>query len=189
MFALALAAPAFSPPASQCTSSALSRRELFAQGAGAAFAALPLAAFADGANSKATVDRARGIYGSRVFRLQTASAAEIADEANVLTLFITGSYRGAGGDVKEMSKKLKGIAKTVVSKAKAGDEAGSKAALKEFIAIAKITENDMVAGGNFNPKQRRNAGAPPTSEIEAQMGTVAYSLYEPLKTGKGYNAL
>ena len=38
-----------------------------------------------------------------------------------------------------------------------------------------------VAGGNFNPLQRRNAGAPPTSEIEAQMGTQAFALYEPIK--------
>lgn len=31
----------------------------------------------------------------------------------------------------------------------------------------------------FTPNQRRNPGAPPTSEIESQMGTLAYSLYKP----------
>ena len=41
-----------------------------------------------------------------------------------------------------------------------------------------------VAGGNFNPLQRRNAGAPPTSEIEAQMGTQAFSLCGELPKGK-----
>ena len=32
-----------------------------------------------------------------------------------------------------------------------------------------------------DPKQRRNAGAPATSEIEAQMGTQAFALYTNVK--------
>ena len=37
-----------------------------------------------------------------------------------------------------------------------------------------------VKGGNFNPKQRRNPGAPETAAIEGQMGSLAYALYKPL---------
>jgi len=55
---------------------------------------------------------------------------------------------------------------------------------KEFIALGKIRETDIVKGGNFDPTQRRNPGAPPTAEIEAQMGTSAYALYKPIKDGQ-----
>merc|ERR1719217_1241571 len=190
MLALGLAATAFTPPATRCSSTpAISRRDLF-QGAGAAlaFTAVP-AAFADGANSKANAERARQIYGSRCYRLQTATAAEIVDDANVLTLFITGSYRGDGN--KETPKALKGLAKKIVASAKAGDEASAKASLKEFLALGKITKDQTTsADAIYAPKQRRNPGAPPTSEIEAQMGTEAFALYEAGgkkgATGKGY---
>ena len=36
-------------------------------------------------------------------------------------------------------------------------------------------------GNNWDARQRRNPGAPPTSEIEAQMGTQAFALYAPKK--------
>lgn len=175
MLSLLSLSAAFSPPCS----SAVGRRELFAQGAAAALAMPAFAALADGANSAATVEKARSIYGSRVFRLQTASAEGIVADANAITLFISGSYRGAQN--KDVKKSLTALQKKIVASAKAGDESGAKASLKEFIALAKIgKEQDLVEGGNFNPKQRRNAGAPPTSEIEAQMGTEAYALYTAL---------
>ena len=41
-----------------------------------------------------------------------------------------------------------------------------------------------VAGGNFDPKQRRNAGAPETAAIEAQMGSLKYSLYDTYSSTK-----
>ena len=47
------------------------RRALLTSAASVALG-MPLAAFADGANSKATVEKARAIYGSRVVRLQKA---------------------------------------------------------------------------------------------------------------------
>lgn len=60
----------------------VSRRELV-QGAGAAFALLPVfAAQADGANSRETMIRARAIYGSRIYRLQDASVADILADKN-----------------------------------------------------------------------------------------------------------
>ena len=54
---------------------------------------MPLAAFADGANSQQTVLRARGIYGSRIFALQGKSAGDIVEEKNAFTLFLSGAYR------------------------------------------------------------------------------------------------
>jgi len=157
----------------------LSRRDVL--GAGAAVAAFaPLAANADGASSKAVKERSRSIYGSRVFRLSGASTEKVLEEKNVLTLFITGAYRN---DDLPTQKKLKALAKSIEKSAKAGDSSATQAGLKEFIQLAKIREQDTVAGGNFDPKQRRNPGAPPTAEIEAQMGTQKFALYEPLKKG------
>merc|ERR1712060_4892 len=182
MLALLSAGAAFAPPTpSRCSSSAIGRRE-FAQTAGAALAALPgFAAFADGANSAATVTRARSIYGSRIFRLQKATPDEVVSEANVFTLFVSGAYRSA--DNKKTAAELKSISKKILAAAKAGDDGATKASLKEFIALGKIEkELDQVPGNNWDPRQRRNAGAPPTSEIEAQMGTEAYALYAPLKS-------
>merc|ERR1719393_201565 len=181
---IAASAIAFAPPASLHHASAvrsvsvtmsaeapLSRREaLF--GAAAAAAAMPLAAQADGASSKAVLERARAVYGSRVFRLQDKTADVILEEQNMFTLFTTGAYRSAAD--KDTTKQLKALTKTIVAAAKKGDSAAAQAGVKEFVAVGKIRELDTIAGGNFNPKQRRNAGAPATSEIEAQMGTQAY---------------
>merc|ERR1719453_775458 len=141
---LAASAIAFAPPASvhhasvvrpvSVTMSAeaplVSRREaLF--GAAAAVAAAPLAAHADGASSKAVLERARAIYGSRVFRLQGASAEKVLEEQNTFTLFTTGAYRSAAD--KETVKTLKGLTKTIVAAAKKGDSAGAQAGVKEFV--------------------------------------------------------
>jgi len=170
------------PPAGtrSAVSMSLGRRELL-QSAGSALALLPaLAANADGANSAQTAFRARAIYGSRIYRLQSATAAAILTEKNAFTLFISGAYRT--GDVKPIAKQLTGISKSILAAAEKGDEAGAKAKLSEFVAIAKLSELDLVSGGNFDPKQRRNAGAPPTAEIEAQMGSESYALYTALPT-------
>lgn len=156
----------------------LSRRQLV-QSVGAATALMPFAAFADGANSKATIERAKGIYGSRIARLASASPAEVLDEANAFTLYITGTCRSV--DKKDQKKTLTALAKKITTSAKAGDAAATTAGVKEFIAAEKLTELDRVKGNNWDPRQRRNPGAPPTSEIEAQMGTEAFALYAPVK--------
>jgi hypothetical protein len=160
----------------------LSRRNLLGGAAAAAAALSPLAANADGAGSKAVKERSRAIYGSRIFRLSGKSTEEVLDEKNLFQLFITGAYRGEVGS-KDLVKQLKTIAQTIEKSAKAGDSGSTQSALKEFIQVAKIRELDTVPGGNFDPTQRRNAGAPGTFEIEAQMGTQAFSLYKPLKDG------
>merc|ERR1712176_1138740 len=153
---LATSTSAFVAPASRvlpvdtrtAVSMSLARRELL-QSAGAALALFPALANADGANSAQTAFRARAIYGSRIYRLKSASAAAILAESNAFKLLISGAYRT--GDVKPTA-----------------------------VQLAKLSELDSIKGGNFDPKQRRNAGAPPTAEIEAQMGTEAYALYTAL---------
>merc|ERR1719263_1003689 len=135
-------------------------------GGAATLAMAPLAASADGASSKAVKERSRAIYGSRVFRLTGASPEKVLEEKNALTLFITGTYRN---DDLPTQKKLKALAKTIEKSAKAGDSAAMQKDIKEFITIAKITEQDTIKGGNYTPTQRRNPGAPPPAEIEAQM--------------------
>ena len=156
----------------------MGRRALIT-GAGAAVAAAPLAAFADGASSKAVLDRARAIYGSRVARLVDASPEAILEEKNAFTLFTTGAYRSAAA--KPTQAKLAALQKTALAAAKSGDKAGANAAVKEFVKVGEIRVLDTIEGATFNPKQRRNPGAPPTAEIEAQMGTQSYALYRPLK--------
>jgi hypothetical protein len=156
----------------------LSRREALAAGAAAAF--IPLAANADGASSIAVKEKSRAVYGSRVYRLKGATAERVLEEKNTFTLFITGAYRN--GDL-DTQKKLKGLEKDILKAAKAGDTSAAQASINEFIKVGKIRELDTVAGGNFDPRQRRNPGAPATSEIEAQMGPASYSLYQPLKPG------
>jgi len=156
----------------------MARRALIT-GAGAALAAAPLAAFADGASSKAVLERARAIYGSRVARLVDASPEKIIEEKNTFTLFTTGAYRSAKD--KEKQKELKALSAKALAAAKAGDKAGANAAVKEFVKAGEIRILDTVPGGNFDPKQRRNPGAPATAEVEAQMGSLKYALYRPLK--------
>lgn len=92
----------------------------------------------------------------------------------------TGAYPRTGNAAfKEEQAALKAASKKALTAAKKGDKAAANAAIKEYIAIGKITINDK---DFFNPKQRRNPGAPPTAEIEAQMGTQAFALYDPVKS-------
>uniref|UniRef100_A0A6S9PBF1 Photosystem II Psb31 protein domain-containing protein n=1 Tax=Chrysotila carterae TaxID=13221 RepID=A0A6S9PBF1_CHRCT len=97
-----------------------------------------------------------------------------------LQLFISGAFRSA--DVKPTAKALTKLASDITKAAEKGDGATANSKLKDFLTIAKIEkELDTVDGGNFNPKQRRNAGAPPTAEVEAQMGSLKYALYDAAK--------
>ena len=99
MLALALAQCAFTPPplSGGATASGrrafLSRAFLGAASAGAATSTLVLSPLpSSAAASPQQVLKSRAIYGSRVFRLQDASAAVIIDEKNVFDLFLTGAH-------------------------------------------------------------------------------------------------
>ena len=89
MLALALAQCAFTLSGGRRTF--LSRAFLGAAGAATSTLVLsPLPSSA--AASPQQVLKSRAIYGSRVFRLQDASAAVIIDEKNVFDLFLTGAH-------------------------------------------------------------------------------------------------
>ena len=57
----------------------------------------------------------------------------------------------------------------------------ARPAVKDFVALGKIRQLDDVQYNIFDPKQRRNPGAPMTQDLEAQMGTQKFALYEPIK--------
>ena len=182
--ASALLVPAAAP--TRTSVSALGRREAIASFAAAA-ALLPVtAALADGANSAQTVFRARAIYGSRIYRLlKASSAADILEEKNAFKLFVSGAYRTPlSGAAKEEQTTLEALRKEILVLAGKGDDKAAKDKIKDFVTLAKITELDSVAGGNFDPKQRRNLGAPDTVSIENQMGPEAFALYTPLDPKK-----
>lgn len=80
--------------------------------------------------------KTRAIYGSRVFRLQSASPAAVLEDKNVFTLFRTGSYRSAAD--KDTVKKLASLEKTIIKAAKAGDGAATSAGIKEFVAVSHL---------------------------------------------------
>merc|ERR1712087_249008 len=107
------------------------------------------------------------------------STDEIISEKNAFQLFVTGTYRTL--DEKATAKKLTAISKTVLAAAGKGDLTSSKAAIKEFVAVGKITDVLSVNGNNYEPKQRRNPGAPETAEILAQMGSEAFAFTESKK--------
>lgn len=111
---------------------------VFASGAAAvAAAALPTAAFADGAKSLATQSRARGVYGNRIAVLQSAvdkgDSAAVLGEQNVFALFNSGVY---STDKKKFAQADE-LAKAVVSAARAGDGGELK---KSYAAYVKFTE-------------------------------------------------
>lgn len=124
------------------TSEPMSRQQaistVFASGAAAvAAAALPSAAFADGAKSLATQARSRGIYGARIDALkplvEKGETAAILKEKNVFILFNSGVYSTDKAKRGEADK----LAEAVVAAASAGD----KGALKtSFTAYLKYTE-------------------------------------------------
>lgn len=111
---------------------------VFASGAAAvAAAALPSAAFADGAKSLATQARARGTYGGRIADLKAAvdkgDTAAVLGEQNVFALFNSGVY---STDKKKFGQ-ADDLAKAVVSAARAGDSGDLK---KTYAAYMKFTE-------------------------------------------------
>ncbi|KAL3913969.1 MAG: hypothetical protein SGPRY_007793 [Prymnesium sp.] len=182
MLALALSSLAFKPGLTppHASGADVSRRQAMTNLAGFAAAAVAAPAFADGANNPTNAFKARSIYGSRIFNLKGASPEAVAADKNAFTLFISGTYRNVWE--KDTKKQLTGISKSLLAAAQKGDASKTQELLGQFLKVAEIDRDyAKVPGGNFDPKQRRNAGAPGTAEIEAQMGTLSYSLYKPTK--------
>jgi len=155
------------------------RRSLL-QTAGLALTGLPMAAMADGANNPTNAQRAKQIYGSRIWMLQEGTAADVIEEKAAFTLLISGAFRTV--DKKDEKKKLTALSKQILAAAEKGsvDKEGLKAFLKEAKIDKNYYSNEL---GIFNPKQRRNPGAPTTDTITGQMGSYAYALYQPLNKG------
>jgi len=182
MLAVTISALAFTPGLTpqQGPAGAVSRRAFFTNAAGfAAAATFAAPAFADGANNPGNAFKARSIYGSRIFKLKGASTAAVLEEKNAFTLFVSGTYRTI--DKKDTKVALTKIQKDLLAAAEKGDSAKTQALLGDFIKVGGITKDyTEVPGANYNPTQRRNAGAPGTFEIEDQMGPAKYALYKPL---------
>lgn len=159
-----------------------SRRALLSQLPVAALAAIAASsisapAFPDGANTKEAAFKARSIYGSRIFALKGASSADIAEEKNAFTLFISGVYRGTKD--KPIAKQLEKIARQTLRAAAAGNDAKAQAGVNEFLAVGNIDRMYTdVKGGHYDPVLPRNPGAPPAAEIEAMRATKAFAGYK-----------
>ena len=126
----------------------MQRREALQLGA-AALLLSPLGASA-ASSSPTQVLKSRAVYGSRVFRLQGASAETILEEKGVFTLFITGVY-GATAD-KGTKKELEKLEKAALAAAKKGDTQAARASVKEFVDLGQIKELDTIPGSYFNAK-------------------------------------
>ena len=153
-----LASRIVSPSAASSTMNAAQSRAPCCRRAASVALGLPLAAQADGANSAATVARAKGIYGSRIAKLAGKDAAAVAAEENAFTLYLSGAFRSPiSGDAKVKKAELTALSKTILKAAKAGDSAGAQAGLKTFIATAKIDDQYSLAEGCGT---RRSAATP-----------------------------
>jgi len=166
----------------------VSRRDMTTAAASAAAALFmsPLTAVADGASSASTQARARQFYGSRIFRLQSASAEKILSEKPAFALFLNaygGPTNGKTAEQKATVAELKKLNKAALAAAAKGDAAAATAAVKDIVKVGAIKELDTIDGGNFNPLMKRNLGSPMTEEIEDQLGPNAKALYDTY-TGK-----
>ncbi|CAJ1959342.1 unnamed protein product [Cylindrotheca closterium] len=134
---LVASAAAFAPATTERASTSLSMDRRAAMGAIAAagVVALPQMASADGAISKATVQRSRYNYGSRIMDLKDAVAAgdfgAVAAEKNAFILFNSGAYPGA----KNKGKKAAAIAGTnaIFAAIRSKDKGALKSAFDAYV--------------------------------------------------------
>lgn len=144
----------------------MDRRAAFGQiaTAGAVLAGVPAIASADGAVSGASIQRARGMYGSRIAALKGAVDSgdfkAIADEKNAFILFNSGAY------ANNKAKKNSAIAGTnaIFAAIRSGDKAAVKSAYASYIAdneikdlISAETTDGQTYSGDFDYRVRTNA--------------------------------
>ena len=120
----------------------MDRRAAFGAIAGAALVAAPGIASADGAISKASVQRARFQYGSRIAALADAVKSgdfgAVAAEKNAFILFNSGAYPGS----KNKAPKEAAIAGTneIFSAIRSKDKAALASAYKSYVDANAIEE-------------------------------------------------
>jgi hypothetical protein len=118
----------------------MDRRAAVGAIAGAALVIAPTMASADGAVSKATVQRSKFRYGSRVAALEGAVAsgdfAAVADEKNAFILFNSGAYPG----IKLKGSKAAAIDGTnaIFAAIRAKDKAALKSAYASYVDTNNI---------------------------------------------------
>lgn len=117
----------------------MDRRAAFGAIAGSAAAvvvAAPQLAFADGAVGKQTKEKARLVYGDRIYKLKAAVEAgnfdAVAAEKSAFVLFNSGTYPTA----KDKALKAEAVAGTnaIFKAVKSGDKAALKSAYSSYIA-------------------------------------------------------
>lgn len=124
---------------------AMSRRSILNTLAAAA-AAAPFAAVADGGSTVAARERAREIYGPRVFSLVSASNEKIIEEADALMLFASeASTSSTKGTLKTLGNKA-------VASAKAGNNAAAQETIKRFVSVGKIVAPEPVVTTTPEPE-------------------------------------
>jgi len=148
----------------------MDRRVAFGQivAAGAAVVSIPAIASADGSVSTTTIQRAKGIYGSRIADLKPAveagDFAAVAAEKNAFILYNSGAY--------PKNKPKKAIAVTGTNAIFAAIRAGDKAALKTSYT-AYVTEN----GINGLPDMSNDGGQGFSNDFDFKRATKAGSIY------------
>ncbi|EEC47520.1 predicted protein [Phaeodactylum tricornutum CCAP 1055/1] len=171
---LASSAAAFAPAASQRSSTSLNmdRRAAFgAIVAGAAVVATaPNAAFADGAVSGATVQKARTVYGGRIAELKEAvnkgDFGAVANEKSAFVLFNSGAYPTSKS--KEEKKAAISSTNKIFAAVKAGDKAALKSAYDEYVKT-----NDIKPFPKVDPKN----GQGYSSDYDYRVRTPAAAIY------------
>ena len=135
--------------------------------AAAGVVAMPGMALADGAVSKATVQRARFTYGSRITSLKDAvnkgDFAAVAAEKNAFILFNSGAYPGT----KNKAKKSEAIAATnAIFSAIRGKDAGAlKSSYAAYLKAVEMsdyaaisTEDGQGYSADYDYRVRTNQG-------------------------------
>jgi DNA-binding FadR family transcriptional regulator len=129
----------------------------------------PQLALADGAVSAATRQKARTVYGNRIYELKDAVDAgnfeAVAAEKSAFVLFNSGAYANDKTGAKQ--KAIEGT-NAIFSAIKAGDKAALKTAYKQYVASNEITPL---------PKVDSQKGQGYSSDYDYRRGTQAGAIY------------
>lgn len=142
---------------STAVSMEMDRRAAFGQiaAAGAAIAAIPSVANADGAVSAASINRARGLYGDRIAALEAAVAkgdfAAVAAEKNAFILFNSGAYP----TIKDKANKAAAIDGTnkIFAAIRSKDTGALKSAYGDYVkanSISPLPTVDSATGQGYS---------------------------------------
>lgn len=148
----------------------MDRRAAMGAIAAAGLVAMPTMASADGAISKASVQRAKFQYGSRIGALKAAVAAgdfaAVADEKNAFVLFNSGAYP----TIKDKSKKAAAIDGTnaIFAAIRSKDKAALKKAYDSYVA-----SNDISDFGSLDA----NKGQGYSSDFDYRVRTKQAAIY------------